>query len=227
MQEQDSIGQDQASLDAEQDAGAGPQYVSKGDYDALMSQVRGLQSALDRQTAQFNRFVSTQEQQRQEQESRRRLSEMEARLSQITDPDARAVAEFALEQARQQAPRPSPAQVPAQEDPLGLADLAKNLLQGIGIDAQLPGIDWSQDLTTSDGQQAFLRSAVEANNSALRQVMQRQHTPAQQPGTVNPPVEGAGTGSNGVIRSRDELEDAFINRRIDLSRYNQLRGQFR
>lgn len=160
----------------------------------LSSQVKGLQSAWDKQ--------------QQTAESQARQRDVDALRESLSD-DPEAVAR--LERLAKQPDTPSADR--GADSPEGEQAL-RETLRRIGIDPNLSTIDYKQDVNTVPGQIAFMRSAVEAHAASLKAVAD--DPPPKDSDAGDPPVTGVsgGSGSGAGFSSEDELLDAFVAQRI-------------
>lgn len=231
MEEQNILDSAQADLDAEQQGEPGSQIssVTREEFDQmkreLESRIRGMQSSFDRARHEIESY-------KKDAQTNSQVQKWQAMKEQTDDPVAQQLLDDKIAELQRQAQASSP-QEPANQsqgqgassngNDQGIMASAQDALRRMGINPETPGIDWSQNLSTPAGQEAFFASAVEADRAALRQTLSRR--PAQQQDqTANPPVESGATG--GGYRSREEALNALITGQVPYEKQREVRRQY-
>lgn len=220
------IDKDQQALTLEQagDVSQEPKFVSEEQFqqvqrryeslvEGLKNQLVGVQSSIDKRVAEAESKAHDRIREAQTVEGRISAIQQDVQQGSVTASVGESL--IASERARLNQPANN---TPVQPEPAPITnqtDNAKALLEGWGVDPNTPGIDYSQDLLTNEGQGAFMKSAFAAHKQAI-ETYERQKAQTPQPQsneTVNPPVVNSGTSNNQVTNMNDNYE-AYISKQI-------------
>jgi hypothetical protein len=230
---QDVVSQDQVALDAEQGAEATPAYISRDDHVAVLAdlthlrrELSGLQGKQDRALNSIRRETEAKVEERVES----RLGELQRQQGRkewwnSLDEDQQRAAEplvEELEMLRQQmtaktAPAPQ-APAPAQTGDKAFLNEAARTVERFGLKWDDPNVRYGafNDPSLTPEQQAetfaqSIRDAILANGRT------NGATPPRQ--TANPPVEAEPQNARAVMRSADDIRDAYIQGTINTEDY--------
>ena len=228
---QDVVSQDQVALDAEQGVEATPAYISRDDHNAVLAdlthlrrELSGLQGKQDRALNSIRRETEAKVEERVES----RLGELQRQQGRkewwnSLDEDQQRAAEplvEELEMLRQQmatSTTPAP-QAPAQTADKAFLNEAARTVERFGLRWDDPNVRYGafSDPSLTPEQQAetfaqSIRDAILMNGRTNGVTPQRQ--------TANPPVEAEPQNARAVMRSADDIRDAYIQGSITTEDY--------